>query len=130
MKEPTQERIEVFWKEYGFKLLPYKDVEGFGDGWVWVQPDWKYGNGKWDFKLPPIDPNSLFEYAVPKLLEDGWQVSLVSIGNIPKFNTILWQVRIDKRDNFYAQRDEDPTLALFWALDKVRRNNASSRSNE
>ena len=32
----------------GFRYLPVVGYEGS----VWVHPDWKYGNGKWDRELP------------------------------------------------------------------------------
>lgn len=66
--EPTQEQIKEFWEWCGFTHNIGSKMWNYGkyketNAW-WVAP-----NGKKYVDLPLIDPNSLFKYAVPKLVE-------------------------------------------------------------
>lgn len=58
MDKPTPEQIKEFWERYGIE-------ERFeSDTGTWY---YHYPNHQCDIELPPIDLNSLFLYAVPKL---------------------------------------------------------------
>lgn len=65
----------------GFRYLPYKDVEGFGDGYIWVHPDWEYGNGKWNMDLPNFTDslNACFEHIEPELYRRGLRYQLTRL---------------------------------------------------
>ena len=96
-KEPTPEQIKEFWEWCGFK-----QGETFTSGMLTGQTHWDYPDGSGDIKLPPIDLNSLFEYAVPKATEKiGRHHTAMLLEN--------WAMAV-------PYEKEDPALALFWAL--------------
>jgi len=91
---PTEE-LKRFWEWCGFKWL-------FGGEWRYEE--FKTTNGWWEsptgkryLELPPIDLNNLFKWAMTKLDQANYYKALSSI--------------------FLKQ--EDPALALFWAINKV-----------
>jgi len=95
MEQPTEEQIQWFWEQCGFKIVGKTTLHAeYPDGTIIV-------NGKY----LPIDLNNLFKYAVPRINQIGY-------GNI------LLQEWVDK---FYTEDTEelDPTLALFWAIYKA-----------
>ena len=102
MKEPTNEQIKEFWEWCGFTyIMNYDDpsvIEGSRS------PTGERLN-------PPIDLNSLFEYAVPRVCfgvdlemcpNDKWRAGIKLISDGIK----------------YAKGDT-PALALFWAIYEV-----------
>lgn len=109
--EPTQKQIDKVWEWCGFK---YKEVLAYPHGHIvmrWVAPD-----GSKDFNYPPIDPNNLFKYAVPKLIRQGHDVDLCTddgyyFARIRKTYALKWHI------NTIGYLD--PALALFWAIWKV-----------
>lgn len=89
MSEPTQEQIKEFWEWCGFR---YKESDGP------LACYWETSNGRtWGYKLPRVDLNNLFKYAVPKLDQSRYYKALSSIF-------------------YYDAIKDDPALALFWAL--------------
>ena len=100
--KPTDEQIKEFWVKYGFKLIPR-----YG-GTNMDNPLWRYPDGDANEKSPPIDLNNLFKWVVPTL-NDAQKARLPGIfsdgGKKFEFHW-FW---------------EDPALALFWALWKVKR---------
>ena len=98
--EPTNEQIKEFWKGYGFKVNTTVEL-----GYTWDYPD-----SSNHLELPPIDLNNLFLYAVPRL-KDGIDIAF------SKFEDTGWFARL--KNQVMTTEDEDPTLALFWALYKV-----------
>ena len=98
--KPTEARIKEFWEG----CLVKEENEG---GYCW----WRDNNDEliiagYD-SLLPIDLNSLFKYAVPKLVEITAKFrASATIGRA------IVKAILDSKD---------PALALFWALDKARR---------
>jgi hypothetical protein len=121
MKEPTQEEIKELWEWCGFVRVPcHRDCV----------PHWHYPDGKVASLLdglPPIDLNNLFKYAVPKLQDEGNNVELYAYEHKGYMATVyrdcFSQRGSDGFDPFLEQisqvKNDDPTLALFWAIWKV-----------
>ena len=65
------------------------------------------GGRKTETIYPPIDLNNLFNIAVPKL-DGGLDI------RFSKFDDTGWFVRLENQ--VMTTEDEDPALALFWAL--------------
>jgi len=97
MNKPTEEQVKEFWEWYGFKVSIGKLY-------------WAPKQDEPAKRLPTINLNSLFRYAVPKLgkilIEKNCLVYTFSIvgagGNILAFNS-----------------NSDPALALFWSIWEV-----------
>ncbi|KKN75186.1 hypothetical protein LCGC14_0383450 [marine sediment metagenome] len=124
MTEPTKEQMRVFWEGCGLRIHHIKDSfavkehyefcfnvigDGVSENWeeVWAGFDMS------DF----LTLDNLFKYAVPKLgvgldyiqfkfRKEGWLCVVRGVG-------------LEKRAFYY----DDPALALFWALDKIRETN-------
>lgn len=112
-KQPTQKQINQFWVRYGFKTIQ-RDCVGIvmyeTPQTIWVYPD---GTESW--QPPPISPNSLFRYAVPKytsevMLERNWDEMGVLLR---LFRHWL---------NVYRKGKGILSLenALFWVLDQIK----------
>lgn len=104
MPEPTQEQIKEFWEWCGFA---YDEKDR---GSTWVGGKWKYGTGYSWTELPPIDLNTLFRWATPKV------IPLLKGSDHEFFG---WKRLLD---NWlpYLVLGEDPALALFWVLWQVK----------
>lgn len=122
-KEPTEAQQVEFWKRCGFsevtvrartlevvcgKKRSYETCEQ-----RWLRPNCEFEDKFYpsyhsvpfvDWQLPPIDLNNLFRYAVPKLPQDRYYKALSSI--------------FVKQDN--------PALALFWAIWEVIHNDKTN----
>ncbi len=123
MEEPTEAQIKELWEWCGFVQLP---VGKNGFHWErsmrvgnWMPPDVLPSD---IFKsmpyLPPIDLNSLFAYAVPRVV-GSYLVVLESYTthNPPRLEyTVMLQ---DDPLRIYETTAEDPALALFWAIYSV-----------
>ncbi len=127
MDKPTAAQEKKFWEGYGLvhidNLVPLevansceamaldKPISG------WYKPNYKKATSELvSFRVvPKIDLNNLFKYAVPKYI-DGIKagVSANYIGNAYARLFERWQKELFLTDW------EDPALALFWVLDKVR----------
>ncbi len=125
--KPTDAQVKVFWEGYGFTLEELHPLPSKEPYFVLHEPDgeqWDYWIGEeWDTEIPvrelypPIDLNSLFKYAVPKLenYKRGFVISWAG--------RTTWVVKLHSYDavgDTIKSVDNDPALALFWALDKVR----------
>ena len=88
--KPTDEQIKEFWELCD---APYKRVRRIG------QPHY-----------PPIDLNNLFKYAVPKVFEVDYKKAYMAV--------LRW---ITDYANYVgiSKIEQDPALALFWAIYKV-----------
>lgn len=121
-EQPTQEQIREFWEWCGFKWENAPAILLGGERITeWKgQPTghWLNQEGKEIDRLPPIDPNNLFEYAVPKLgnyemyrgLEPGRAVYGRSVARV-------WEIDSTHSEIAYA---DTPALALFWAIWKLK----------
>jgi len=94
MDKPTKQEIKEFWEKYA------DNCESFNQD---KHRHYRFGNEYYEDE-PPIDLNNLFKYAVPKLkaVYPNWRVVLHA-----------WVIELT------GDCDKD-TLALFWALDKVK----------
>ena len=125
--KPTQEQIKEFWEWCGLihinNPIPIEAANSCEAIAIdkplngWYCPDYAKGTSKLiSFKETPIiDLNNLFKWAVPKLEEIGLDIELKRTIE-PK-----WRVIISN----YTDRpptmgdDDNPALALFWAIWKV-----------
>jgi len=105
--KPTEEQMK-FWEWCGFEKqlledLPksYRHEGNLG----WKYPTDSIGVADTRKQLPDIDLNNLFKYAVPKLRRELSQLELATL--------MLGWLKAMFED------DEDPALALFWAINKV-----------
>ena len=99
MNKPTEaQKKEVLeWCGFTLRCPPEKDAYGRG---IWDYPNGMYGDVE-------LDLNSLFKYAVPKMLS----VSM-SWGHGCRFLWIVEQT-VDNRGESFG---DDPALALFGAI--------------
>ena len=100
--KPTKEQIKEFWEWCGQKQ--YTFAPQFNrDGYL----------GKpYTTELPPIDLNNLFKYAVP-IICSSVKLELFSDGE--------WEAQVCNKDNRVEYKsDNDPALALFWAVEAIK----------
>ena len=103
--EPSDEQIREFWKGCGFRIQGVADFPGVVRTNYWVD-----SNGT-PTDLPPIDLNSLFKYAVPKVsryrLEDDWSriAKHFAYAEMGEKSGQAW--------------DDDPAQALFQVIWEV-----------
>lgn len=105
MIEPTEGQKEAFWRRHGFHQVTRKEVYDLG-----YYTLWENGKGYIEGKLPDIDLNNLFKWAVPRLEE--LQSITFNWHRNNECEVILW---------FYsgikvAGIASAPNLALFWAI--------------
>ena len=110
MNEPTKEEERKFWEIVGWKVIDN------GRTSLWYSPEKvkrhprSYASYMSD-DPPYIDLNSLFDYAVPKviakILESKWNKSHDAYVLL----FVWWLAELDIT--------EDPAVALFWACYKV-----------
>ena len=116
MKESTQEQVKELWEWCGFEERhnpgSYMDVTIAET--VWFDP-----KGSKCGILPPIDLNNLFRWAVPKLQKDGWLISLRG-HEFKGYDALLEYVPKDL--SLVRADNDDPALALFWAIWEVIKN--------
>ena len=104
-KDPSQEQIKEFWEWCGFREVYSQTTPSY---WLW----WLSPEGSRMQKLPPIDPNNLFKYAVPKL------TNCIVCFDTAEQRVSLYTVHKGYTDNQRVY-DKDPALALFWAIYKI-----------
>lgn len=97
MNNPTEEQIKEFWEKCGFYQ---SSLSGHID---WCTPSGKICDHIGLKFPPPIDPNNLFKYAVPK----------------PKSKSFLMLWILNLIQDWAMSKDTDPALALFWALHEL-----------
>ena len=106
--QPSENQIREFWEWCGFEHLPCSQITRER---CWVDPI----EGDHTKERPPIDLNNLFKYAVPKLRyadiikPDGKDTYGASVRN--------GEGIVGKQG--YNFDNEDPALALFWAIYEV-----------
>lgn len=108
MNEPTKEQVEKFWEWCGF-------TKGNGSGYYY--PNKQVVDGAiWDSKLPKLDLNNIFKYAMPRF----WVVDIKLI------DAIFWSVFVSypappkgEVKSGKALVEKDLALALFWAIWEV-----------
>jgi len=107
--EPTEAQKKWFWEQCGFT----------SDEWGIYAPgvEHKPWNVYWEnySGVPPIDLNNLFKYAVPFLQYANIQYSNQYPGVVPMCSATA---SVQFADN-HTYADNDPALALFWAVYKA-----------
>ena len=115
MKEPTDEQIEWFWEQLGCRVVSFplflkESIIVFD--LVFPDGEEQRFNGS---LLDSIDLNNLFKYAVPKLVGEGYSLSLETVlAEEPWY----WWI-VEKGSRLYKYSGKDPALALFWAIYKA-----------
>ena len=116
MREPTEEQIKKFWEWCGIKeVREYREVHSKGDDLSGTYHFWKTPDGSELSRIPPIDLNSLFEYASQHFIS-------MACGNInePEWKGAWAKVITHERETSHIwEAGLTPALALFWAIYKV-----------
>ena len=118
--KPTDEQIKEFWKRCGFEWKHayhdfYELVSPLGERYDLTVPGFP-GYDKIE-TYPPIDLNNLFGYAVPVVKD--------KLNNYPEIPTLYpFLSFLDKWCEVVALKEEDPALALFWAIWEVNNDKA------
>ena len=115
--KPTQEQVEKFWRWCGFK--PISDDAPF-----YENPN---GDIYYDHvgrsTLPPLDLNNLFKWAVPKVyaMDNFWLIDyqLTALAKTMDITGHSWSILFNGEGRGCHGTDEDPALALFWAIYNV-----------
>jgi len=111
MNKPTEAEIKRFWEWCGFKAgTPASNGVFY---WDLDSPTGEHLYFSLD--LPPIDLNNLFKYAVPGIKD----LLAIKFGEA----TDGWHCDMKIGEEIYGLRAENPALALFWAICKVREAN-------
>lgn len=119
--KPTDEQKKEFWELCGIVYKEDYIINEYGDKHIaWLCPD-----GEIWYICPPIDSNNLFKYAVPKLQERGHTISLEAYehkGYCASVSDLVFNQRGSDGEYYpYSKpissaENEDPALALFWAI--------------
>ena len=104
--KPTQEQVEKFWRWCGFE-------DKWEDTRRLYLVQWQYPDGQKRAKLPTLNLNSFFKWAVPKLAM--YEVNSYNQGDCHD----AWVALDSDGKTWTAACDKDPALALFWAIYKV-----------
>ena len=126
MTEPTKEQKQKFWEWCGFvyKDMGYTRKSGFNyHGKVfehdiqvfhWVTETVDFGE-----HLPPIDLNSLFKWAVPKLIKPADSQGGIEFqyypGGLKCIVTVESEPGFESYESFQP-KEFDPAIVLFWAI--------------
>jgi len=100
-KQPTPEQIEKVWEWCGWEWHPAIEL------WKSPAPESCLGYGT----LPLINLDNLFQWAVPKLITCELRVI-----------TGMWHAHVSVGAKHTYGDNEDPALALFWAILEVIEN--------
>ena len=110
--KPTEEQIKKFWEKIADRVESFNEGRHYHfwfGGEVYEGEPTSFASG-----IPIIDLNNLFKYAVPKIATLDYYIELYH--DKPTFVASIY-----RRDGEYETvvRNEDPALALFWAIWKV-----------
>jgi len=109
-QEINQQELQEFWEWCGFYRWNSPN-DYIARNW-WHNPD---PNNNDSHSLPPIDLNSLFRYAVPKV--DNVRL----IMNVAPSGDVFWNGEVEYSGSEGKVTHEDPALALYQAIQKARR---------
>lgn len=127
MNEPTQEQIKKFWEWCGFKhTVPFPELakqEDIPRPERFTKEQW-YIPGIYCGSEPPIDLNSLFKYAVPKLAfitGNPYSVSLIAPwgDTYGEYGAEIKQPTVAGQKRLALEFSKEPALALFWAIWRI-----------
>lgn len=127
--KPNNEQVTIFWEWCGVKRkdMGYKHRTGFNyhgkvheyehDTYHWILYDDSLPTGGVDFglDLPPIDLNHIFEYALP-------HVEFALVADVDRENKRFYSAEVIVNRINDEVIDDDPALALFWAIYGVIKN--------
>ena len=105
--KPTEAQISELWEWCGIRTLRY------GTPQIHLLR-FEYPDGTNHSNRPPMDLNSLFKYAAPRV----WELCTDS--------TELYRI-MDAWLREYVFNDVDPADTLFWALDKIRKEEVNEK---
>ena len=107
---PTQKELTEFWEWCGFRSNAMKLSEG----------GWNYPNGGWDIRLPVLDLNNLFKWAVPKVR--GIELKLVNMEKTGNLSGQYCSAQVQRKDTGELIRSgyqTDLCIAIFRAIQRV-----------
>ena len=106
--KPTEAQIKEFWEWCG--LIKNRKGNSYYDPSIAnTEPRCAIiGDG--------IDLNNLFKYAIPKLGENGFGFCLSDSCSKPPYHGDVYRYGDDGETLFRHITNEDPGLALFWAI--------------
>lgn len=113
MNKPTKEQIQQFWEKCGFRFC----LSASENPHYWLDPQGRAVNSP-----PPPDLNNLFKWAVPKLDEGEFDISLYRLlGEHKEDYTEGWTASVgnDGLNIAVYKSDNNPAIALFWAIWEV-----------
>ena len=116
MDKPTKAQEIEFWEWCGFKRRPDQDfVIEYATHEYATHEVWEWPNGLVIDTLPRTDLNNLFQYAVPRLNQKYEEVQWLLVHS----EGYGWEASIYAGQWLGEAKDDDPALALFWAIYKV-----------
>ena len=118
--KPTDEQLRKFWEKLADEVRHFNQDK---------HRHYRFGEA-WTEDEPPLDLNSIFKYAVPKLEKLGYALFLHPVTKTKRhdagwnanFTWLEWlggRRRERVTNDKYESTDKDPALALFWAIYKV-----------
>jgi len=115
--EPTSKQKQEFWLWCGFKH-PTQEQAPLAR---YVNEWWLYPDGDILAELHILDLNNLWKYAVPKAKEKYQLLYIYFDAPYGEDEDVDWYCKVSSdTTDVYQQlgtgRDEDPALALFWAI--------------
>jgi hypothetical protein len=112
--EISQERLQRFWEQYGFKQVEVKqgDGEGFSYDLHWRYEDYD------SYELPKVTLDNLFKFAVPKLHEMGLNVELRDFCE-PDWVEFMGAITKKRKIVYFAHSHDTAEEALFCAIEEV-----------
>ena len=114
MNKPTENEIRKLWEWCGIKeTTEYREVHCKGDDLSGTYHFWRLPDGKELSRQLSIDLKNLFKWAVPKLTNEGLDVELCT-SSIKGFTATVYN-----EECFKQSGDDNPDLALFWAIFKT-----------
>ena len=115
--KPTDEQIKEFWEWCGWEIYSNEECQYYSRFGRGKDPD-----GRIIFESPTIDLNNLFKYAVPKVYKQ--YANSIEIKILPPLTSCpeFWVVDITTQHKGLSStnnNENDPALALFWAIKEV-----------
>jgi hypothetical protein len=104
--------LKEFWIKCGFNFIQESELnDGYIDSEGWVAPD-----GEYIGELPTLTLDNLFRYAVPKLVSNEYELSILTD---EVYGYIVGIVTAYDRDLITETNSKDLVQALYQALKKV-----------
>ena len=109
-----QEDLIKFWTWCGFKQITHaQEYPDISTNHPESVVRWLFPNNDKDYRLPGLDLNNLYEFAIPELQKEGYSVDLTASEEC--FTANIWT----KDGGLSNEVSTSPTEALFNAIMKV-----------